>query len=297
MNQVTEAKIPVRNVEFDIDESIPKYWYRNRRAVSIFFNNLSTLFPLGEEFFIKSILPYKSRITDPELLAEIKGFSGQEGMHTREHIRYNEMLKKQGYRVDQIERTVARLLNLPKLTGPLRNRVSLAATAALEHWTGMLAHFVLADDTILDGAHPVMAGVWRWHAAEESEHKAVAYDVYEKTGGGYVIRVAVQLATSVIFWARVIQQQFMCMKDHGIQWNLREWLDLGKFAFVEQRFIQRLGPLYLEYFRFDFHPWHIEDSHLLAKWKLDYESNPVYKKRIKKQPKIVPPLDAMPSPA
>lgn len=292
------AKFPVRNVEFEIDENtIPKYWYRSRRAVTIFFNNLSTLFPLGEEFFIKSMLPYKGQIKDQQLLAEIKAFSGQEGMHTREHIRYNEMLKKQGYRVDAIEKGVARLLSIPRLTGPLRNRVRLAATAALEHWTGMLAHFVLADDTILDGAHPVMAGVWRWHAAEESEHKAVSFDVYEQTGGGYVIRVGVQLLASAIFWARVMQQQYWMMQDDGIQWEMSEWLDLAKFAFVEQRMVQRLGPLYLEYFRPDFHPWHIEDSHLLEKWKLDYEKNPVYKKRIKKQPKIVPPLETAPAPA
>ena len=76
------------------------------------------------------------------------------------------------------------------------------------------------------------------------------------------------------------------MKRDGIGLELKEWRDLFKFLLVEQRIAHRLGPLVLEYFQPDFHPWHIEDSHLLDKWKLDYDSNPVYKKRVRKQPKV-----------
>jgi uncharacterized protein len=35
-----------------------------------------------------------------------------------------------------------------------------------------------------------MAQLFLWHAAEEIEHRHVAYDVYQHIGGGYVRRVA-----------------------------------------------------------------------------------------------------------
>jgi len=284
--QRAKASFPVRNVEFDLDETVPKYWHGGRRGVTIFFNNLSLLFPEGEEFFIKSLKPFKSRITDAQLRAEIAAFCGQEGMHTREHIRYNAMLKRQGYRVEALEAGVKWLLvTTHKL---LPQRMQLAASASLEHWTAMLAHFVLADDTVLSGAHPVMAGIWRWHAAEECEHKAVTFDVYERVGGNYLERTTIQTLASVIFWARIVQQQAKMMRDDGIALNLREWLDLCKFLLIEQRLLTRLGPIFLSYYRPDFHPWHTEDSHLLDRWKEDFERNPVYKKRIKKQPTVRP---------
>ncbi len=284
MGKSVTASFPVRNVEFDIDESIPKYWHNNRRAVTIFFNNLSTLFPEGEEFFIKSLVAYRSQLDDDQLKAEIKAFTGQEGMHTREHIRYNNMLKAQGYDVDRMERSVKRLL--VRVHRRLSKRGQLMVSAALEHWTAMLAHYVLSDDSVLEGAHPVMAGIWRWHAAEEQEHKAVTFDVYERVGGNYPERAVIYTAASFGLWLKVFQQQFDMMRQDGIAFNLREWADLVRFLFVEQRIVQRLGPIVLEYFDPGFHPWHIEDSHLLEKWKLDYETNPVYKKRVKQQPKV-----------
>lgn len=124
--------------------------------------------------------------------------------------------------------------------------------------------------------------------AEECEHKAVTFDVYERVGGTYVVRCGVQLATSLVFWLRVIQQQWLMMRSDGIQWSVREWYDLAKFLFAENRIMRRLFPIWLEYFDPKFHPWHLEDSHLITQWKLDYESNPVYKKRVKKQPKVRP---------
>ena len=119
-------------------------------------------------------------------------------MHTREHLRYNEMLKNQGYQVDKMERGVKWLLvTAHKL---LPKRMELAATSSLEHWTALLAHYVLEDDSILEGANPVMAGLWRWHAAEEQEHKAVSFDVYERVGGNYPERTVTFVIASTLLW-------------------------------------------------------------------------------------------------
>jgi predicted metal-dependent hydrolase len=96
---------------------------------------------------------------------------------------------------------------LARATRRTTPRGRLAATSALEHFTALLAHFVLSDPRLLEGAHPVMAALWRWHAAEENEHKAVAYDVYRQTGGGYIERAAAMAIATVIFWAKVVEHQ------------------------------------------------------------------------------------------
>ena len=49
---------------------------------------------------------------------------------------------------------------------------------ALEHFTAILAHELLADPRHLAGADRETADLWRWHACEEIEHKGVAYDTW-----------------------------------------------------------------------------------------------------------------------
>ncbi|MCA9716818.1 MAG: metal-dependent hydrolase [Myxococcales bacterium] len=280
MSESSPAKFSVRDVAFDFDDTVPRYWHSQRRAVTIFFNNLSTVFPLGERFFIKSVAHYRAAVEDDEQLrAEVRAFTSQEAIHTREHEAYNDMLRRHGVDVDGIERGVARLLRLPRLAGPLRHRVSLSATTALEHWTALLGHFVLADDTrVLDGADPRLAAIWRWHAAEECEHKAVAFDVYTRSGGGYLVRALVMLMTTMIFWARILQQQWMIMRSDGIAWSFAQWRDLARFLFVEQR-ILRLVPPWLAYFSPWFHPWQLDDSALLERWREEHAGGLRYRKR------------------
>lgn len=284
----TANHFEVRDVEFAIGPDVPRDWHGGRKAVTLFFDNLSTLFPLGEAFFLRSVSRFVREVGDPVLRREIRAFCGQEGVHTREHETYNAWLASHGHDIEALERGVAQLLGVPKHAGRLEPVFSLAVTMALEHWTALLAHFVLEDERVLKGADPTMAGLWRWHSAEECEHKAVAFDVYERVGGTYALRVFAQLVASPIFWIRVVEQQRRLMQERGIANDPREWMDLFRFLVVEQRVVQRLGPLWLQYFRPDFHPWHIEDSHLIEKWLQHWEPELVYRKRVRKPPVRVP---------
>lgn len=261
------ASFVVRDVVFELGDDVPRYWHGGRKAVTLFFNNLSTLFPLGERFFMQSVAHYRKDLDDPELKEAVRTFLAQEGVHSREHEAYNELLTAQGDDVEALERTVARLLRLPELFGPLKHRVRLAATMALEHWTAMFGHLVLSEDACLEGAHPKMADLWRWHAAEEVEHKAVAFDVYRQTGDEHGLRCAIMVLATLIFWARVLRQQQILMQKEGIALDAEEWADLVRFLVVEERMPQRLAPLWLAYFDRDFHPWDLDDRPLLQRWR------------------------------
>ncbi len=266
----------IRNVRFPIGEKTPRYWHGGRRSVSIFFSGLSILFPEGERFFIQSVKKNAHLVKDPALLAQVKAFMGQEGIHGREHDKYNEMLTEQGYSVPRLERETTFLLKVAKRT--LYPRAQLAVTAALEHFTAILANYLLRDPSLLEGADPDMAALWRWHAAEESEHKAVAWDVYETAGGHWFERTWVMLVVTGFFLAKIAEHQVVMMRDDGIAGDLEEWRKLLRFMYVEPGKLHLVALEWLQYFRPGFHPNDLDANALLAKWKEDFATLPEYRR-------------------
>jgi predicted metal-dependent hydrolase len=280
--QKTEAQRPdekpmepvIRNLRFEIDETVPRYWHGGRRAVSTFFDNLSVFFPVGERFFVKAVRAHQGFVKDETLANEVRAFTGQEGIHAREHERYNEMLVRHGYPVEEMEKRVEALLGGVQQRAPELSQ--LAVTCALEHFTALLGQMLLGNPALLEGAHPAMAALWQWHAAEENEHRSVAFDVYLAAGGDYSRRAITMVAATVIFWTKVIEQQVKMMRTNGIAGSLEEWRALGRFLFVDPGGMGPLFKLYFEYFRRDFHPSDIDCTDLLETWRREFDASPVY---------------------
>lgn len=256
---------PVRNVRFAMGSTVPRHWHGGRRAVTRFFDNLSIFFPPGERFFVAAVNHYKHRLGDAKLAEEVRAFCGQEGFHSREHVRYNRMLESQGYPALRMEARIDRILR--SITRVLPPRLRLSATCALEHFTATLAHIVLSEPGLLAGAHPVMAALWQWHAAEETEHKGVAFDVYQKIGGGFAGRVTIMLLATLIFWTLVAQQQIRLMRADKILFSFAEWRSLFRFLWIEPAGLRKMWQLYLDYFRPNFHPWQLDNHALVEKWQ------------------------------
>jgi uncharacterized protein len=109
-------------------------------------------------------------------------------VHGREHRVFNDRLDELGYPTKEYERVTKFGLKIRERILPAKS--NLAATAALEHFTATLAELVLTNEEIRDlmGAEAVRE-LFVWHALEESEHKAVAFDVYKAVGGSERLRV------------------------------------------------------------------------------------------------------------
>ncbi len=263
-----EPKLEVRNLRFRTDEGeVPRHWHGGKRSVTAFFDNLSIFFPAGERFFIDAVKAHRHHVHDDRLLKDVAIFCAQEGIHSREHVRYNEMLEEQGYPAVELDAKVETILRFFRKVLPKRER--LAVTCALEHFTAIMAHHVLGDPRILDGAHPVMRSLWRWHAAEEAEHRAVAFDVFVAAGGTYVERATMMLGTTAIFWALVLQHQRRMMKVDGTAWSPSEWGALYHYLFVDPGGMPDLWRRWLDYFRPGFHPWDHDNRDLLDGWKAE----------------------------
>lgn len=259
-----DAGFPVRNLRFELDPARLRDWHPAGPALTMFFNNLSIFFPAGERFFIRSVRAHAKQVTDPELKAQVRSFCGQEGVHNREHQRYNALLAAQGYPIAEMEARIERLLARVEKT--LSPRMCLAATAALEHFTATMGHLLLSEPALLEDAAPAMRDLWRWHAAEENEHKAVAYDVYLAAGGNYPERALAMIIATLIFWAKVIEHQARMMKVDGRGGRPRSWLRFANILVGEPGVLRKLTRPYFEYFKPGFHPWDVDNHALVEAW-------------------------------
>ena len=114
-----------------------------------------------------------------------------------------------------------------------------------------------------DGAAEFM----RKHAAEEMEHKAVAFDVYRAVGGGEKMRKRALRRATVLLLIDILVGVVHMLRRDGKLWNLRLWWQGWKFLFFEGGLLRRVWPAYREYFRDGFHPWQRDTRELLQAWQ------------------------------
>jgi uncharacterized protein len=266
----TRPGIHRRDLDFGLTPDLPRYWHSGDPYITHFFNGLSLMFPEGERFFMDTVRYFQDRITDPKLREDVRGFLGQEAIHGREHHRYNEILAAQGYPATTIESCVRLGIQIAWL---FPSRWQLALTCALEHFTAVFTDSVLRDPRILCDAHPAFARLWRWHALEEIEHKSVAYDVYQVIApglAGYLRRVLVMLYTTVGFAAQIVIHQSWLVHHDGMLWRLRPRRQSLRYFWIDPGLLRRGLRQYLRYYRRDFHPWQLDNSDLVERWKSDY---------------------------
>lgn len=255
-------EIPVRKPGLDL-QAVPKYWLFNNIAATHFFNGLNLLFPDGERFFVKAVYDRLDSIDDPILRAQAKGFAGQEGQHANQHEKYFDVLRAHGYQIDGF---LARFHTFIKLTNrwlpaPLR----LSVTAAAEHFTATFGAGTLEDEDLLANMDPAMRKLIVWHAAEEIEHKAVAFDVLQRIDPSYALRVMGLLYATVTLGGFWLWGAITLLRQDGV--SLRA-------ALAELRAMRQRDPIIKrvfvrgirQYLRRDFHPNQNDDRDLAAKW-------------------------------
>src|SRR6185295_19113838 len=157
--------ITVRNPRLEWREPPVRAWFGGNALLSNWINAFSTTFPAGERFFMEAVRHYFEAVTEPRLREQVRGFLGQEGMHAREHERFNERLAEQGYPVAWAEAKVRALLGwLERHESP---GTRLAVTCALEHFTTILSTAMLASPAVHAAMPEEHARLWRWHWVEE----------------------------------------------------------------------------------------------------------------------------------
>jgi predicted metal-dependent hydrolase len=264
MQTPDDRTIHPRNISFGRNETNPRWWLRNDPVATAFNNALSASFPEGERFFIDSVRAFKHR-ADPKLQEQITAFTAQESVHTREHLMFNKHIVDAGYDLTKIDRYLERQFRVSRRQWAIGQ---LAATAALEHFTAILANALLNDPKQFDGAAPHIADMWRWHAVEEIEHKAVAFDTYMAATKNWwpiarwALRCHVMFVSTILFFAELFYSVTQFFKQDGIN-TVDTWRWLFRYMFVEPGAMRKVARSYFKYYRPNFHPWNVDD-HALA---------------------------------
>jgi predicted metal-dependent hydrolase len=258
--------ITPRDLRFGRGSRQERWWMGGDPVATAFYNALSATFPKGEAFFVESVRMFRDG-APPRLALEIKSFVTQEVMHSREHVQFNKRALEAGYDMSALEARVEWRLSITRARPPI---VNLAATMALEHFTAILAHQLLKNPRHLGKADPESAALWRWHAIEEIEHKAVAYDTWLHATRGlsrwrrWKIKAKVMLFVTRNF---VIDRSFgtlALLRQDGIT-GVRAWARMLWFAWVRPGMLRKILGAWLAFFLPGFHPWNQDDRHLIAK--------------------------------
>ncbi|MEO0589368.1 MAG: metal-dependent hydrolase [Pseudomonadota bacterium] len=261
------VSIEPRNRRFELEAALGSDWFDNDPFHTAIFNAFSISFPSGEKEFMDTVRHFEGQIKDEKLLTEVRGFYQQEGIHTREHLRYNRMLcKARGYNLEHLERPFTQLMERMRSDPRATPEVRLAATVGLEHFTAGFAE-VLLKTSYLDKADPKLRELWQWHSLEEMEHKAVAFDVFQAVCGDTKMRKRV-LRIAFLMLVRRIVTVTMRMLAHDKQlWKWKTLKSAATFFFSKTGFVRQYLPHHREFFKDAFHPWNTDTRDLMETWK------------------------------
>ena len=258
----------VRRLLIDMEAPIARHWCGGDAFRSALFNALSMSFPVGEQFFIDSVRTgFKALPPDQQepLRAEVDGFTGQEATHRRLHALFNKHLEKLGLVNHWALRAQQRL----KLLEGQDPRHALGITAANEHFTAIMADWMLRNPDLVGSTDERLSTLWLWHSAEESEHKSTAFDVYQALGGSHEWRITWFRRITTIFLGDTLRQTCSNLKRDGTLWKWSTWKSAASYLFGKRGLIRQTYQPWRDYLRRDFHPSQ-HDSTSSERWLAEH---------------------------
>ncbi|HIP81015.1 MAG TPA: metal-dependent hydrolase [Leucothrix mucor] len=265
MSKQTSHSIKIRQPKFDFERDIPRYWFNDNPVITHNFNGYNLLFPEFERFFVRSVMYFRKEIKAPQLLKQIKGFTGQEIKHAQAHEDYFHVLERQGYKITRFLRWYKRYAAFIERMATPKLRLSL--TAAAEHYTATIAGIVLSHPELLENVDPTMRKLVIWHSAEEVEHRSVAFDVMQAVEVSNAMRIMAFLMTSfdMLLWSTLSTVMFLWQDRISPLKAFKYKRQYGKkFKGINRQMRRGL----LAYFRKDFHPSdfdYLKEAHQLLK--------------------------------
>ena len=263
-----ERAVPTRRVSFEESlRDLPKHFAVDGDLImSHLAASLSSVFPEGEDFFVRSVRNYRDQIEDPTLKRDVAGFIGQEAIHGREHRALNDRLDQLGYPTKRFDRFTKKALAFRERH--LSNQTNLATTAALEHFTATLAELLLTNEEARGMfGDEQLQGMFLWHALEESEHKAVAFDVYKAVGGSERVRTFTMTGITYGFIIGMGIQVVISLLGDKAARNPRKLRQSWKRFKSSPLASRELWRQLRDYNRPDFHPNDRDTTALVAEWR------------------------------
>jgi predicted metal-dependent hydrolase len=155
---------------------------------SYFSVALSLLLPYLEPYLIRTMKEAKKHVTDPDLLADLAKFSGQEGQHYRQHMLFNDTIRGFGFpKLNELEQELE--ADYQRFSESKSLRWNLAYAEGFEALTTAAARYSFEMDLNSRLEPRAVRDLMSWHLIEELEHRTMAFDVYAHLYGGYAYRL------------------------------------------------------------------------------------------------------------
>ena len=261
-NRPKAIGITVRRLQFN-PQAIRRHYFANSPVMSHLLTALSSTFPIGEQFFVHSVRNVRDKVQDENLQAQIAAFIGQEAMHSKAHAEFNAAWRSEDYNLDRFQAWLARKDDYVKNLHP---KIQLAITCAFEHFTALLGGYILRHPEVLATLDEDAAKLWVWHAIEEIEHRAVAFDVYQAVYGDDKIRRMIMRSVTTGFASLTLYSATRLFLQDKKKSLPKVGGNIFGFYLLGKMFLQ-LAPEYLAYFKTDFHPSEIDYTKLIRYWK------------------------------
>jgi predicted metal-dependent hydrolase len=260
--------ITARDLKFQLTDAIASHWSPALPEFSHVANAFMAALPHLEPYFIHNLREAAEQITDPELRADIEGFIHQEARHAQQHRAWNQVLATRYPGFDALEQATKTRLSESKRTHSLAFR--LAYTAAYEALTYQIVCFLMAErERWLRGADPRLVGMLGWHAAEEVEHKSVAYDAFQAVHGGYALRVWGLVQAFACSLSDIRAMTHLLLRVDGVHGDPDSRKRLRK---VRLALAKRLLPSIRHYLAPGYHPSQHADPEVMLAWLAQYRA-------------------------
>lgn len=268
-----DLAVAPRDIRFDLASAQKGHWLGGDPVGTAVFNALSLTFPDGERMFMDAVKAYRDRLTG-KLAEDAKGFIAQEAIHSREHHHLNSQIDRERYPVAEIEETIRGRVKMARERGPM---AMLISTIALEHFTAMMAEMHARHRNLFDTTAPEIEKLWRWHAVEETEHKAVAYDVFLEVTKDwsplkrYMIRCRAMFFVTIMFTRNISRYAARLLEADGYtpEAALKA---VKRFVWGDPGIFRRGWKTYFAWYRPGFHPWDQDDRPLVADWMAEFNA-------------------------
>jgi predicted metal-dependent hydrolase len=265
---VAPPTVTPRDLHFDVAGAQRRAWLGGDPVGTAVFNALSLTFPLGERMFMDAVRQHRHLLSG-QLRDEASAFLTQEAVHSREHIGLNALIDRDHYPVDAMEARLRQRLTKIRDRGPM---AMLLVTIALEHFTALMADWFLEDTRLLSGAPAPIARLWQWHAMEETEHKAVAFDVFVAVTADWTpahrrkVRNRAMAIVTVLFISHITWGAAKLLAADGVGPAVARIRVLW-FLFGTPGLLRGSWAAYTAWYKADFHPWNQDNRKLLERWR------------------------------
>ncbi|MGE8530250.1 MAG: metal-dependent hydrolase [Acinetobacter guillouiae] len=182
--------IPIRHMKFDFDPAqVDHRFYMDAELASAYFASLSIFLTRGEDLVIDTARYHRDFITDPLLKQRVTSLIGQEAIHSKMHEELNDayLIRDLPVKLFRTWAGWAFEYGFERLPQPMK----LSLMAGIEHFTAVLAEYMMNhEEVFFRSQDEKQRAIWMWHMLEESEHKDIAFDVFQELSNNYLLRIA-----------------------------------------------------------------------------------------------------------